>query len=282
MPKTTTALLPTGREAAEPWYQDEWVTLYCADARAMPELDDETSDLVVTSPPYWDIKNYRAAGQMGLGQSYDEYWQELTKVLEECKRVLRPGRTLAMVIGTRISDGELKHIPADLIQRMPEVGFTLRKEIIWVKPKGTQGLWQRGTTQFLKDKPYPGRLNLNIQHEFILIFSREGAAEMDTSHRLSEDFIKEVSWSVWPLPVSDVKGHPAPFPEAIPARLIELYTRPGEVVLDPFLGSGTTAVAARRAGRRCIGYDVSEQYCEAAAKRLGNAQLALTTEVRPA
>jgi site-specific DNA-methyltransferase (adenine-specific) len=213
---------------------------------------------------------------MGLGQSYEQYWEELAMVLSECRRVLRSGRTLAIVIGTRVSDGELKHIPADLIQRMPGLGFTLRKEIIWVKPKGTQGLWQRGTTQFLKDKPYPGCLNINIQHEFILIFSREGHAEVDTSHRLSEEFIKEVSWSVWPLPVSDTKGHPAPFPEEIPARLVELYTRPGELVLDPFMGSGTTAVAARKAARRCVGYDLSEQYCQIAATRLRALQLKLT------
>jgi len=276
LPKTAPQLLPTARESAEPCHQDDWVTLYCADARAMPELGDETVDLVVTSPPYWDIKNYRTSGQMGLGQSYAEYWDELGRVLRECRRVLRPGRALAIVIGTRVSDGELKHLPADLIQRMPDIGFTLRKEIIWVKPKGTQGLWQRGTTQFLKDKPYPGCLNINIQHEFILIFSREGHAEVDTSHRLSEEFIKEVSWSVWPLPVSDTKGHPAPFPEEIPARLVELYTRPGELVLDPFMGSGTTAVAARKAARRCVGYDLSEQYCQIAATRLRALQLKLT------
>ena len=256
------------RKAQQPWYQEDGMTLYCADARSMPEVADDSVDFVVTSPPYWDIKNYRAKGQMGLGQSYEEYWAELGKVLSECRRVLRPGRSLAIVIGTRISDGELKHIPADLIQRMPAIGFTLRKEIIWVKPKGTQGLWQRGTTQFLKDKPFPGCLNLNIQHEFILIFAREGAAEPDTSRRLSEEFIKEVSWSVWPLPVSDVKGHPAPFPESIPRRLIELYTSPGETVLDPFLGSGTTAVAARASGRLCLGYEIGEQHCELARKRL--------------
>lgn len=267
----------TGTPSRRLWHQDDKVTLYCADARTMPELADESVDFVVTSPPYWDIKDYRTSGQMGLGQSYDEYRRELGTVLGECRRVLRPGRSLAIVIGTRISDGELKHIPADLIQRMPDIGFTLRKEIIWVKPKGTQGLWQRGTTQFLKNKPYPGCLNINIQHEFILVFAREGTAELDTSNRLSEDFIKEVSWSVWPLPVSKTKGHPAPFPEAIPRRLIELYTCPGEIVLDPFMGSGTTAVAAVNLERRCVGYDISEAFCALAQKRLKLLQLSLGT-----
>jgi len=257
------------------WYAEGPVVVYRADARAMPELADSSVHLVVTSPPYWDIKNYRTSGQMGLGQSYEEYWTELGRVLKECHRVLQPGRVLAIVIGTRISDGELKHIPADLIHRMPEIGFALRKEIIWVKPKGTQGLWQRGTTQFLKDKPYVGCFNINIQHEFILIFSRGGEAEPDRLHRLPERFIKEVAWSVWEMDVSKVKGHPAPFPEAIPRRLIELYTHPGEIVLDPFIGSGTTAVAAVEAGRRCVGYEISEQYCELARKRLQDRQLSL-------
>jgi len=259
------------------FYQDDAIVLYCGDSRRMPEIADETIDFVVTSPPYWDIKNYRAEGQMGLGQSYEEYWQELCKVLSECRRVLKPGRFLAMIIGTRISNGELKHIPADLINRMPDLGFTLRKEIMWVKPKGTQGLWQRGTTQFLKEKPFAGMLNINIQHEFILLFSRPGEFEAVEKERLSDDFIKEVSWSVWQLPVSQIKGHPAPFPNVIPERLIKLYSNAGEIILDPFIGSGTTAVAARKLKRRCVGYEISSDYCELSKKRiLRETQHALT------
>ena len=256
------------RARCKPWYEGEGVKLYCADSRGMPEVGSESVDLVVTSPPYWDIKDYRTSGQMGLGQSYGEYWVELGKVLAECRRVLRPGRSLGIVVGTRISDGDLRHIPADLIQMMPSLGFTLRKEIIWVKPKGTQGLWQRGTTQFLRQKPFPGCFNINIQHEFILIFSRDGALEVDRTRRLDETFIKQVAWSVWELPVSKVKGHPAPFPETIPRRLIDLYTAPGELVLDPFMGSGTTALAAVATGRVCVGYDISEEYCQLARKLL--------------
>jgi len=227
----------------------------------MPEVASGSVDLVVTSPPYWDIKDYKAEGQVGLGQTYEEYLAELGKPLRECFRVLKEGHFFAIVIGTRISDGELTHIPADLIRLMPDLGFTLKKEIIWVKPKGTQGLWQRGTTQFLKDKPFVRCANINLQHEYILIFQREGTYEPDVTHVLEEGFIKEVAWSVWQLPVSRTKGHPAPFPETIPWRLIQLYTRPGEVVLDPFMGSGTTAVAAVNLARRCIGYEISEEFC---------------------
>jgi DNA modification methylase len=251
-------------DRAEPFYEDEQVTLYCGDARRMGEIDTDAIDLIVTSPPYWSIKNYRHRGQIGLGQSYGEYLEQLQVVAAEIARVLRPGRFLCWVIGTHVSDGELKHIPAESIRIFGELGLLLRKEFVWTKPKGTQGLWQRGTTQFLKDKPYPGQANINIQHEFILILQKPGEFPQQAEHRLDEAFIKSVAWSVWELPVSQVKGHPAPFPVELPARLIQLFSCPGDLVLDPFAGTGTTLIAARQLGRRALGYDISEEFCELA------------------
>jgi DNA modification methylase len=268
---TNAAVAPERTE----YYRNEALVLYWADAGEMPELDNASIDFVVTSPPYWDIKDYGAGGQVGLGQTYGEYLDELSKTLRECFRVLKLGHSLAIVIGTRISDGELTHIPADLMRLMPLMGFTLKKEIIWVKPRGTQGLWQRGTTQFLKEKPFAGCANINIQHESILIFKRRGEYEPDQGYVLSERFIKEVAWSVWQLPVSRTKGHPAPFPEEIPSRLIRLYTKPGETVLDPFIGSGTTAVAAANLGRKCIGYEISEAFCKLTVDNLSKRQPSL-------
>jgi len=231
----------------------------------MNELEDESVGLIVTSPPYWDLKDYSEGSQIGLGQSYEEYLVELGKVLTECQRVLQPGRFLAIVIGTRVSDNDLRHIPANVITLLNERGMTLKKEIIWVKPKGTQGLWQRGTTQYLKRKPYPGCANINIQHEFILIFQKAGTFPVQEDIPLSEEFIKEVSWSVWELPVSKTKGHPAPFPEEIPQRLIQMFSLPNDLILDPFLGSGTMCLAASKLGRRSVGYELSPDFCEMAA-----------------
>ena len=125
-----------------------------------------------------------------------------------------------------------------------------------------------GTTQYLKTKPFPTCANINIQHEYILILQRDGDLQPRTDHRLGEEFIKEVAWSVWQLPVSRTKGHPAPFPLEIPLRLIEMFSWPGEVVLDPFAGTGTTLLAARQAGRRGVGCEISTEYCELAARRL--------------
>ena len=259
------------------FYADDQVTLHCGDARRMNEIAPDSTDLIITSPPYWSIKNYRHRSQIGLGQSYEEYLDQIGIVGTEMARVLRPGRFLCWVIGTHISDGELKHIPAESIRIFAAVGFVLRKEFIWAKPKGTQGLWQRGTTQFLKDKPYPGQANINIQHESILIFQKPGDFPANQEYRLDEAFIKSVAWSVWELPVSRVKGHPAPFPLELPARLIRLFSNPGDLVLDPFAGTGTTLIAAGQLGRRAIGYDVSEEFCELAAALLGQeaAQLRL-------
>jgi len=245
-------------------HEGEGVTLYRGDARDMAEVRAESIDLIVTSPPYWTIKNYRHAEQIGLGQSYEEYLEQLTIVGREMHRVLRGGRFLCWVIGTHVSDGELRHIPAESIRLFGEVGFVLRKEIIWTKPKGTQGLWQRGTTQFLKSKPYPGQANINIQHEFILVFQKPGEFPVREEHRLDEAFIKETAWSVWELPVSRVKGHPAPFPIELPSRLIRLFSYPDETVLDPFAGTGTTLLAAREQGRKAVGYETSEEYCKLA------------------
>jgi DNA modification methylase len=147
---------------------------------------------------------------------------------------------------------------------MEDLNFTFKKEIIWIKPKGTQGLWQRGVTKFLKNEPYPCFFSLNIMHEYILIFENEGQMQicLKPEHRLPEDFIKKVSWSVWDMGVSYTKGHPAPFPDELPYRLIKLYTLPEETVLDPFGGSGTTMKVARNLNRNSIVYEINPEYIE--------------------
>ncbi len=255
------------------FYKDSLITLYHGDSRFMVEVPDNSIGFIITSPPYWDLKNYNHKTQIGLGQSYKEYLIELEKVFKECIRVLKLGRFFALVIGTRISDGELKHIPMDCINILRRLGFTLKKEIIWSKPKGTQGLWQRGTTQFLKKKPYPGCVNINIQHEFILIFQKEGEFEYKATEELSESFIKEICWSVWELKVSQLKGHPAPFPVKLPLRLIKMFSYSDDIILDPFWGIGNTSLAARMLGRKSIGYEISKEYCKLGLENLRQLEL---------
>jgi len=236
------------------------IGVYFHDSKDMGELENNSIDLIVTSPPYWDLKNYNNHhSQIGLGQSYNEYISNLEDILKECVRVLKNGRFFVINVGTRISDGELRHIPMDVTKILKNLNLKLKKEVIWKKPKGTQGLWQRGTTQFLKRKPYPLMYNLNIQHEYILFFQK-GNYEMIEKERLSEDFIKKVAWSVWEMKVSRTKGHPAPFPLELPLQVIKLMSFEKETVLDPFVGSGTTLEACLRLNRNGIGYEINEEY----------------------
>ena len=246
-------------------------TIVLGDSRSMPELESESIQFVVTSPPYWNLKKYteREQGEEEansrshfLEDVYSLYLQSIYDVFKEVKRVIQPGRFVAINIGTAVSKEGMKPIHADIIKQMENLGFKFKKEIIWVKPKGTQGLWQRGVTKFLKKEPYPCFFNLNIIHEYILIFQNEGQLKLDlqSNHKLSEHFIKEVSWSIWQLPVSYTKGHPAPFPDCIPERLIRLYTFENETVLDPFAGSGTTMRVSRNLNRNSIIYEINPNY----------------------
>ena len=235
--------------------------LVIGDARHMDEVDDNSVQLVVTSPPYWNLKDYGREG-LGPAQAYEQYLKGIREVLGEVKRVVEPGRFVCINVGTAVSNGGMESIPCDVISIMRGLGFIFRKEIIWVKPKGTQGLWQRGTTKFLKRFPYPCYLNINIMHEYILIFQKQGDLKLKLTDkdRLSEDFIKKVCWSVWEMPVSTTKGHPAPFPEELPERLIRLYTVEEETVPDPFGGSGTTMKVARDLNRSCTLYEINPDY----------------------
>ena len=237
-------------------------TLIIGDSSYMPEIESGSVQFVITSPPYWNLKKYGNRSQLNSKQAYLEYLNQIQKVLTEVKRVMEPGRFVCINIGTAVSNDRMRAINADIQKIMQDLDFIFKKEIIWVKPKGTQGLWQRGVTKFLKVEPYPCFFNLNIMHEYILIFQNYGSLRVNLTHknRLSEEFVKEVAWSVWDLPISFTKGHMAPFPYAIPDRLIKLYTFENDTVLDPFGGSGTTMKAARDQKRSSILYEINPEY----------------------
>lgn len=237
--------------------------LVIGDAKSMDEIADNSVQLVVTSPPYWNLKKYGGKG-VSVNTAYKQYLEDIKDVLVEIQRVMEPGRFVCINVGTAVSVERMESIPADIIKIMKDLGFTFRKEIIWFKPKGTQGLWQRGTTKFLKKEPYPCYLSVNIMHEYILIFQTQGELNLkfQEKDKLSEEYIKKVSWSVWEMRVSLTKGHPAPFPEELPDRLIQLYTIEGETVLDPFGGTGTTMKVARDLTRNCIIYEINAEYLD--------------------
>jgi len=236
--------------------------IYCGDSRHMREVDDDSVQLIVTSPPYNVGKPYADHhDQMSL----DGYLAFLGEVWRECQRVLCKGGRIAINVA---NTWRKPYIPlnAYIARQMIDLGFLMRGEIIWDKgpSAGISTAWgsfARASNPTLRDV-----------HEYILVFSKD-AWKLETRGKKSGIGNQEfVDWtrSIWGFPTESARraGHPAPFPEELPRRLILLYTNAGDTVLDPFAGSGTTCVAAKRLGRNYIGYEVSEEYCEGARERI--------------
>ncbi len=228
----------------------------------MSELPDYSVHLMVTSPPYNVRKEYDE------DLTLEEYLDLLHVVFKETYRVLVTGGRACINIANL---GRKPYLPlhALIIQTMLEIGFLMRGEIIWDKaasasPSTAWGSWQSASNPVLRDV-----------HEYILVFSKESFSRKP---EVKEDTIERESFlewtkSIWTFPAVSAKriGHPAPFPEELPRRLIDLYTFKNDVVLDPFCGSGTTCLAAFRLGRQYIGYEINPQYKQLAEERLGGA-----------
>jgi DNA modification methylase len=237
-----------------------WCQIIIGDAReVLDQIPHSYVDLIVTSPPYFALKKYPEHPKAIDMSSLEGYLNDLREVFGKCFSVLKDGSFACVVVGQYTSKDSSFFIPGHLVKILEDVGFRYKREHIWVKPKGTQGIWNRGTTEFLK-KPYPRNTMINIQHEHILIFQKGNDKRIYEKEKLTEQEIKEYSWSVWKIPVSEVKEHPAPFPEEIPKRLIKMYSYQSEIVLDPFLGSGTAAKVALDLNRNCIGIEVNPEY----------------------
>jgi len=237
--------------------------IYCSSAENMAELPDKSVHLMVTSPPY------------NVGKEYDddlslqEYLAFLEKVWGEVYRVLVPGGRACINVANL---GRRPYIPlhAWIIATMMHKGFLMRGEVIWNKaasasPSTAWGSWMSAANPTLRDV-----------HEYILIFSKGSFKRDNPLHRdstISDEQFLEFTKSVWTFPAEPASkvGHPAPFPLELPYRLIQLYSFKGEVVLDPFMGSGQTAIAALKAGRYYAGYELNPQYVALAKERINAA-----------
>lgn len=235
--------------------------LYCKSSEAMDELPENSVHLMVTSPPYNASKEY------DKDLSLDEYLSLLERVWRETYRVLVPGGRACVNVANL---GRKPYIPLHsyIIGQMEEIGFLMRGEIIWNKassasPSTAWGSWRSPANPVLRDV-----------HEYILIFSKETFSQnrQGAQSTISREEFLEWTKSVWTFPAVSARkvGHPAPFPEELPHRLIQLYTFMGDIVLDPFAGSGTTCLAALGDGRRYIGYEVNPEYVRLAERRLGH------------
>jgi len=251
------------------------------DSRKMVELTDESIDLVVTSPPYWYIKDYGIEGQIGYGQSLHEYLKDLYRVWKECFRVLKPGTRLCINIGDQflrsIIYGRYKIAPlhAEIITQCEKIGFDYMGSIIWQK-KTTMNT--TGGANVMGSYPYPPNGLIEIDYEFILIFKKPGRRslppkEIKEKSRLTKEEWKEYFSGHWNFPGERQIDHEAMFPEELPKRLIKMFTFVGEVVLDPFLGSGTTIKAALNLERNSVGYEINEKFLPIIKKKIGTSTL---------
>ena len=229
--------------------------------RRMPWFKKKDSvHLMVTSPPYNVGKDYDA------DMTLDDYLAFLKRVWQEVHRVLVPGGRACVNVANL---GRRPYIPlhAFIIQNMLSLGFLMRGEIIWNKAASAGGSTAWGTWCS------PVNPILRDVHEYILIFSKAGFSRKNPERRqatISPDSFMEFTKSLWTFPAITARsiGHPAPFPVDLPKRFIQLYTFEGEVVLDPFTGSGQTAIAAVKSNRHYVGYEVEPNYCHLAEKRI--------------
>ncbi|MCI0513200.1 thermonuclease family protein [candidate division KSB1 bacterium] len=236
--------------------------------------------LVITSPPYWQLKDYGSEQQLGFHESYESYINNLNLVWQECHRVLYPGCRLCVNIGDQFARsvyyGRYKVIPirTEITKFCETVGFDYMGAIIWQKVTTTN---TTGGATIMGSFPYPRNGILKLDYEFILLFKKPGAApkpnlEQKTASRISKEEWNTYFSGHWNLSGVRQNGHLAMFPEELPARLIKMFSFVAETVLDPFLGSGTTTLAARNLGRNSVGYEINQEYIPKIKEKLNISQ----------
>ena len=253
-----------------------WHKIINGDSRQMAELADSSVHLVVTSPPYWQLKDYGADNQIGFNDSYENYINNLNLVWKECYRVLYDGCRLCINIGDQFARavyyGRYKVIPIreEIIKFCESIGFDYMGAIIWKKvttSNTTGGGVQMGSY------PYPRNGILKLDYEFILIFKKLGDAPKPTKEQKERSKMTADEWNTyfaghWNFAGIRQNGHIAMFPEELPTRLIKMFSFVGETVLDPFLGSGTTSLAAKNTDRNSIGFEINSEFTSVIREKL--------------
>lgn len=252
--------------------------IYIGDSRNMKEVADGSVQLIITSPPYGTLKDYENEGQIGLNQSYEDYINDLNAVWRECIRVLGSDGKLCINIMPLFESGKatpfgrrVTHtVISDIEKFMDSTGemFTFAL-YIWDKRKIVR-------FSSFGSYPYPTNIFSTFPYEWIIVFCKKGKREKVSNEIKEKSKLSQKEWadwainSFWEMQPAKAKseGHPAPFPKELPYRLIKLYSFYGDTVLDPFMGYGTTAEAAIELGRNAIGYELNDEYCKLAEKRL--------------
>ncbi len=253
--------------------------LFLRDARTMTDvLEPGSVHLVVTSPPYWILKKYpEREGQLGLIEDYEKFLDELDEVWRQCYQLLVPGGRLIIVVGdvclSRRKFGRHIVMPlhASIQERCRYLGFDNLAPIIWYKIANASLEVENGSS-FL-GKPYEPNAIIKNDVEYILMQRKPGAYRKPTLAMrilslIPEESHKEWFQQIWQLPGASTRNHPAPFPLELAARLVRMFSFIGDTVLDPFMGTGTTNVAACHWGRNSVGFEIDPHYFRYAEERL--------------
>ena len=244
----------------------------------MPAVESASIHLVVTSPPYWQLKDYGTEGQVGYHQSYAEYIDSLNLVWMECDRVLHDGCRLCVNVGDQFARSVLYgrykvvSIQSQIIRFCETIGMDYMGTILWKKVTTTR---TTGGASIMGSFPFPRNGMVKVNYEHILLFRKQGKAPRPTAaakerSRMSTEEWNEYFSGIWTIPGIRQTGHVAMFPEEVPRRLIRMYSFVGEKVLDPFAGSGTTMAVAAEQGRSSIGIEIDLKCEELVRARLGN------------
>ncbi|WP_281413335.1 site-specific DNA-methyltransferase [Microvirga sp.] len=260
-------------------------TLHCADSRDLSWIDDGQIPLIVSSAPYANLVEYETApGQLGEIESYEEFLRQLDAIWRECYRVLEPGGRLACNVGdvlrSRKAHGRHHVLPlhADILVRSRNIGFDALTGVMWQKL--TNCRYEEGAGGVLGRPGMPNQV-IKSELEHILLLRKPGPYRSPTPAQQEASRISKQEHSDWYRPIWEIPGakahknHPAPFPVSIPYRLIRMFSFAGDTVLDPFSGSGTTTLAAMKAGRNSVGVEVAPSYFRSSVERLSKEAAAL-------
>ena len=256
------------------------------DSRSLNEIKDKSVQLIITSPPYWQLKDYGTEDQIGFYDSYEEYINNLNLVWQECYRVLSDGCRMCINIGDQFARsvyyGRYKVIPirTEIIRFCESLGMDYMGAIIWQK---TTTMNTSGGGAIMGSFPYPRNGILKMDYEFILLFKKLGNAPKPTKEQKERSIITKEEWgeyfsSHWHFNGVKQYEHIAMFPEELPKRLIKMFSFAGETVLDPFAGSGTTSLAAKHLGRNSIGYEINRSFAPIIRSKLCEGQLSFNEE----
>lgn len=234
----------------------------------MAEVENESVHLIITSPPYWQLKDYGAPNQIGFNDNYEDYINNLNLVWKECYRVLEDGCRLCINIGDQFARsvyyGRYKVIPirTEIIKFCEIIGFDYMGAIIWQKTTTTN---TTGGATIMGSFPYPRNGIIKLDYEFILIFKKSGnplsvSKEMKEKSKMSKEEWNQYFTGHWNFNGVKQNEHLAMFPEELPKRLIKMFSFAGDIIMDPFLGSGTTTLAAENLDRNSIGYEINKKF----------------------